>query len=128
MNKTKVARRRRRNSKASGGRSRHESIKAVVKKKTERSPSRKQVGSRHVVPSPRVLTNKEGKIVDAINCLYDVIDFKRPQAAAMHMAAVVQSSHDAIAAKTLKGIITTGTQAPNASLDTKQKRSSADRS
>jgi PAS domain S-box-containing protein len=62
MNKTKVARRRR-SSKASAGWSRHKSIKAVVRKKTERT-------------------------------------------AAMHLAAVVQSSHDAIAAKTLKGIIT----------------------
>ena len=62
MNKTKVARRRRRNSKASAGRSRHKSIKAAVRKKTEGT-------------------------------------------AAMHMSAVVHSSHDAIAAKTLKGII-----------------------
>lgn len=60
---------------------------------------------RHVIPSPRILTNKQGKIVGAINCLYDVTEFKRAETAAMRLAAVVQSSHDAIAAKTLKGII-----------------------
>jgi PAS domain S-box-containing protein len=61
---------------------------------------------RHVIPSPRVLTNKAGKIVGAINCLYDVTESKRAEVAAMRLASVVQSSHDAIAAKTLKGIIT----------------------
>jgi PAS domain S-box-containing protein len=236
MNKTKVARRRRRNSKASAGRSRHESIKAVVKKKTESSPSRRQVGStrrlstsvtsrntfpsispaaivdlterkrfeetikrseeryralfslvpvavyacdadgiireynrravelwgreptsnggrfcgsykiyhpdgrpmphdkcpmaralrgdkltprdleivverpdgerRHVVPAPHVLTDKRGKITGAINCLFDITERKRAEAVAMRLAAAVQSSHDAIAALTLNGIIT----------------------
>jgi len=61
---------------------------------------------RHVVPSPRVLTNKQGKITGAINCLFDITDHKRAETAAMRLAAVVQSSHDAIAAKTLDGIIT----------------------
>ena len=61
---------------------------------------------RHVVPAPRVVTNERGKIVGAINCLFDITERKRAEAAAMRLAAVVQSSHDAIVAKTLNGIIT----------------------
>jgi len=61
---------------------------------------------RHVVPAPRVLTDKQGRITGAINCLFDITERKRAEKAAMRLAAVVQSSHDAIAAKTLNGIIT----------------------
>ena len=61
---------------------------------------------RHVVPAPRVLTNEHGRITGAINCLFDITERKRVEMAAMRLAAAVQSSHDAIAAKTLNGIIT----------------------
>jgi PAS domain S-box-containing protein len=61
---------------------------------------------RHVVPAPRILTDKHGKITGAINCLFDITERKQAETAAMRLAAAVQSSHDAIAAKTLKGIIT----------------------
>jgi PAS domain S-box-containing protein len=61
---------------------------------------------RHVVPAPRVLTDKQGRITGAINCLFDITERKRAETAAMRLAAAVQSSHDAIAAKTLNGIIT----------------------
>src|SRR4030095_9391738 len=61
---------------------------------------------RHVVPAPRVLTDKHGKITGTINCLFDITERKRAEKAAMRLAAAVQSSHDAIAAKTLNGIIT----------------------
>lgn len=61
---------------------------------------------RDVVPAPRVLTNEHGKIIGAINCLFDITERKRAEKAAMRLAAAVQSSHDAIAAKTLDGIIT----------------------
>jgi PAS domain S-box-containing protein len=61
---------------------------------------------RHVVPAPRVLTDEHGKITGTINCLFDITDRKRAERAAMRLAAAVQSSHDAIAAKTLNGIIT----------------------
>jgi PAS domain S-box-containing protein len=61
---------------------------------------------RHVIPAPRILTNIHGKITGAINCLFDITERKRAEAAAMRLAAVVQSSHDAIAAKTLDGIVT----------------------
>ena len=53
---------------------------------------------RHVVPAPRVLTDKQGKITGAINCLFDITERKRAETAAMRLAAAVQSSHDAIAA------------------------------
>jgi len=61
---------------------------------------------RHVIPAPRILTNIHGKITGAINSLFDITEHKRAEAAAMRLAAVVQSSHDAVAAKTLNGIIT----------------------
>ncbi|HXQ03032.1 MAG TPA: PAS domain S-box protein [Candidatus Udaeobacter sp.] len=34
---------------------------------------------RHVVPAPRVLTNKHGKIIGAINCLFDITEHKRAE-------------------------------------------------
>jgi len=61
---------------------------------------------RDVIPAPRVVTDERGNIVGAINCLFDITERKRAETAAMRLAAVVQSSHDAVAAKTLNGIIT----------------------
>jgi len=61
---------------------------------------------RHVIPAPRILTNIHGKITGAINSLFDITERKRAETAAMRLAAVVQSSNDAVAAKTLNGIIT----------------------
>jgi PAS domain S-box-containing protein len=61
---------------------------------------------RDVIPAPRIVTDERGNIVGAINCLFDITERKRAEKAAMRLAAVVQSSHDAIAAKTLNGIIT----------------------
>jgi PAS domain S-box-containing protein len=61
---------------------------------------------RHVIPAPRVVTDERGNIVGAINCLFDITERKQAEAAVMRLAAVVQSSRDAIAAKTLNGIIT----------------------
>jgi PAS domain S-box-containing protein len=34
---------------------------------------------RYVIPAPRVLTNKHGKIIGAINCLFDITEHKRTE-------------------------------------------------
>jgi PAS domain S-box-containing protein len=61
---------------------------------------------RHVISAPKVVTDQRGNIVGAINCLFDITERKQAETGAMRLAAIVQSSHDAIAAKTLNGIIT----------------------
>ena len=50
--------------------------------------------------------NSDGEVVGWIASILDITERKQVEAAAMRLAAVVQSSHDAVVAKTLKGIIT----------------------
>jgi PAS domain S-box-containing protein len=88
MNKTKVARTKRHNSKASLHRSVSESTNAIMKKK--------HVGI--VVERP---DGERGQVVPASQVSRD-----RSENAAMRLVAVVQSSHDAIVAKDLNGTVT----------------------
>jgi PAS domain S-box-containing protein len=57
-------------------------------------------------PYPTPLRDARGRVVGGINMLVDITERKRAEIAAMRLAAVVRSSHDAIAAKDLNGIIT----------------------
>lgn len=57
-------------------------------------------------PYPTPLRDARGRIVGGINMLVDITERKRAETAAMRLAAVVRSSHDAIVAKDIRGIIT----------------------
>ncbi len=61
---------------------------------------------RWAIASPRAVRGADGKINSVIDCLYDVTERRRSEAASQRLAAVVESSHDAIAAKDLNGIVT----------------------
>ena len=61
---------------------------------------------RHVIPTPRVVIDERGKVIGAVDCLFDITERRQAEAAAMRLAEVVESSHDAIVVKTLDGIIT----------------------
>ena len=58
-----------------------------------------------VIVNIRPLKNDRGEVTGAINCFYDITERKRAETAAMRLAAVVRSSHDAIVAKDLNGTI-----------------------
>ncbi|HST30034.1 MAG TPA: PAS domain S-box protein [Chthoniobacterales bacterium] len=57
-------------------------------------------------PFPTPLRNRKGHLIGAINMLVDITERKQIEGAAMRLAAVVESSADAIAAKDLDGIVT----------------------
>ena len=61
---------------------------------------------RRVIPAPQILKDSRGKIIGAINSLFDITEQKRAEADAMRLAALVRSSRDAVVAKDLNGIIT----------------------
>ncbi|MFY9841298.1 MAG: PAS domain S-box protein, partial [Xanthobacteraceae bacterium] len=50
--------------------------------------------------------DSDGNLVGAVNCFQDVTERKRTEEAALRLAAIVESSDDAIVGKNLDGIIT----------------------
>jgi PAS domain S-box-containing protein len=64
-------------------------------------------GSRSaILPHPSPLRDASGKLIGAVNVLVDITERKRGEEAAARLAAIVESSDDAIIGKDLNGIIT----------------------
>jgi PAS domain S-box-containing protein len=61
---------------------------------------------RYVLPYPDPLRDESSQLVGAVNMLVDVTDHRRAEEAQARLAAIVDSSDDAIVSKTLGGIIT----------------------
>jgi PAS domain S-box-containing protein len=59
-----------------------------------------------VLPYPEPLRDGSGEIIGAVNMLVDITDRKRAEEARSRLAAIVESSDDAIIAQSLDGIVT----------------------
>jgi PAS domain S-box-containing protein len=62
---------------------------------------------RHILPYPEPLYDTSGKIIGAVNMLVDITERKKAEIASRQLAAIVESSGDAIISKNLNSIITT---------------------
>ena len=59
------------------------------------------------VPYSTPLFDTAGKMIGAVNMLVDITDRKNAEAASRHLAAIVESSEDAIISKSMEGVIQT---------------------
>ena len=73
------------------------------------------------------LKDSDGNIVGAVNCFQDITERKRSEEAALRLAAIIESSDDAIVGKDLDGIIMTWNGGAKRILATSQRKSSASR-
>lgn len=62
---------------------------------------------RHILPYPEPLYDTSGKIIGAVNMLVDITERKKVELASRQLAAIVESSGDAIISKNLNSIIST---------------------
>ena len=60
---------------------------------------------RHIMPHPELLRDASGEIVGAVNMLVDITEQRLANQAAHRLAAIVESSDDAIVGKDLNGVI-----------------------
>ena len=78
----------------------------IVHEEQEIVIERPDGSKRNIIPHPKPILDISGKASGAVNMLIDVTDRNIAKKEVANLAAIVQSSEDAIISKTLEGIVT----------------------